>query len=300
MTDLRGELRNASDAPPSSMMPCFSGFGLPLCTQQAADTEGYSNGGWQPHMPPKFDVRGAALCLQCCSAGGALGRQDWHGDLDDNWSVRCTTGHWTVTVPESYERGSLLKMNNPFTGVPTPVTVPRGKGAGQTFRILVGEMPRRSPWDRWEFRFLKRESEDDLATLVRCPLQRRNSSAYIAGYSLHLTVTERSSGAQSWTGVDACTATAFESATAPAFTMETIQMNQDVAPLASSAVIGLFFVMAAIGSLCSWVVCPERVRALRKKCREHGKKQLAKLKKSRAVTPAAPANPTLTRPTQAY
>ena len=294
MTDVRGELRNASDAP-SSTIPCFGGFGLPLCTQQAADTEGYNNGGWQPHMPPKFDVRGAALCLQCCSAGGALGRQGWHGDLDDKWSVRCKIGHWDVTVPASYVRGSLLKMTNPFTGVPTPVAVPHGKGADNTFRILVGEMPRRSPWDRWEFRFLKRESEGDLETLVRCPLQRRNSSAYIAGYSLHLTVAERSSGVRSWTGVDACTATAFESATAPAFTMETIRMTSDVAPLASSAVIGLFFVLAAIGCLFSWVVCPDRIRALRKKCRKCGEQELAKLKKPRAITPTvAPANPTRT------
>ena len=37
MSDIRGELRNASDAPPISPMPCFSGFGLPVCTQNTVD-----------------------------------------------------------------------------------------------------------------------------------------------------------------------------------------------------------------------------------------------------------------------
>ena len=64
MSDIRGELRNASDAPPISPMPCFSGFGLPVCTQYAVDTEGYSNTGFQLS---KASPKGAAMKM---AAGG--------------------------------------------------------------------------------------------------------------------------------------------------------------------------------------------------------------------------------------
>ena len=273
MGDLFGALQNASAAAPRTM-PCFNGFGLPLCTQQAADKNGYSGSGWTPAMPHKYDVRDAMLCLQCCSSG-----HEFYDALDDRWSLRCRTGNWDVTVPAQWAAGQPLKLLNPFTKVPTRVPVPAGKGPGSMFRIVVGAMPPLSQYDRWEFRFLKREEEGDGATLVSCPLQRANRSRYVAGYTLRLTVNERRRGVATWQGVDACSATALESALPPAFTTETVLMSSSVAPLSSSSIVGVFFVMAAIGSMCAWVICPARVRALRKQCRERGQSQLTKLRK---------------------
>ena len=180
MGDLFGALQNASAAAPRTM-PCFNGFGLPLCTQQAADKNGYSGSGWTPAMPNKYDVRDAMLCLQCCSSG-----HEFYDALDDRWSLRCRTGNWDVTVPAQWAAGQPLKLLNPFTKVPTRVPVPAGKGPGSMFRIVVGAMPPLSQYDRWEFRFLKREEEGDGATLVSCPLRRANRSRYVAGYTLRL------------------------------------------------------------------------------------------------------------------
>jgi len=63
----------------------------------------------------------------------------------------------------------------------------------------------------WEFRFARRETSAD-DTIVRCPLERIDPTAYIVGYELTLNVLERSaSGFSFWRGVESCSATAIES-----------------------------------------------------------------------------------------
>ena len=102
------------------------------------------------------------------------------------------------------------------------MTVPPGTGAGQSFRVVMGEMP---PADgtHWEFRFLRRLTASD-ESVVSCPLQRRNLSAWNAGYALRLHVVERRSGLRTWVSVQSCSATAMEANAPPPFLTESIAM----------------------------------------------------------------------------
>jgi len=211
--ELLGAIVNASDPTPSQFS-CFKGFGLPTC-KQIADTGFGSATGWATDMPPNFGVSGSPFCLQCCSAGRAF-----YDEISDHWKLQCQTGKWDIDVPEGAAPGSALKMKNPVTGEQNVVVVPAGLAAGQSFRVVMGELP---PVDgkRWEFRFPRRATKGD-AAVVTCTLGRTNVSAWIAGYDLRLGVRERRSGLSTWVGVETCKANALESATAPPFLTESI------------------------------------------------------------------------------
>jgi len=246
-----GILQNASEATPSSM-PCFSGFGLPLCTELTGGQ------GWQSNWPPGYSLRDGFLCLQCCRSD-----RDFFDTVQDRWALRCTPGIWEIQVPLGTPAQGTFEQTNPFTAKRQNVTVPAGVGAAQIFRVPGVPLPPRSALDRWEFRFMRKETQED-ARVVSCPLARANASSYIAGYSLRLVVSERRSGFDSWVGVESCSAAAIETAAPPAFLTEEIEMTNAPAGMAAgSSAVGILVVVAVLVLAIGGLKFPSLARRMR-------------------------------------
>ena len=232
----------ATERPP---LPCFSGFGLPRCSQVSAT-------GWDGDSTAGFAVKDDFFCLQCCS--DSLLKDPFDDAAGDHWKLRCAPGDWRVTVAED------MLMRNPFTQLLENVTAPAGVGVGQAFTRNGVPMPPREDGGLWEFRFLRRETEEGDRSEVRCPLSRVNASQWISGYELQLTVGERRNGQRTWSGVTKCSARALEQATQPAFLDESITMVQTEPPPAGVAVGAIIVVAGLLALAIASFFCPCMMR----------------------------------------
>ena len=250
--------------------PCFSGFGLPSCNQVVRDAG--ASGGWKNHsvweanMPPNYSkVQRHPFCLQCCSA-----RRDFYDELDGTWSMQCRPGTLEIPVPQGTAQGKLLTVTNPWTGETERIPLAAGVAPGGSFSTVFGaeKMPALRPEDQWQFRFRRRDTEDATA-LVYCNLTRTNRSRWIAGYELRLTVTEHHDtwSPRRWTSVDACSANALESATAPTFLTEQIMMKNAADPVATAVLALAYLVIALLAGLfVAWCFVPNPIAQLRLRC----------------------------------
>ena len=175
--EIFGTLANYSAAPAAAApMPCFGGFGLPVCTQGmprgavngAGSTGGGGGGGggggaaggeaaawrndtgWHADMPPNYSVVSRPFCLQCCSNDPQ--RRDWYVSLRDTWQLRCRKGNWDIKVPAGTPQGGTMSLVNPWSQLTERVPLPAGVGVGQTYRREVGALPSERPAEQFHWR----------------------------------------------------------------------------------------------------------------------------------------------------